>query len=281
MKKIFRTLYDLMTDEMARGRHISVLFRFISLQIRFLFKTEYEFEWLEGLKIRAIRHWPGTTECYYYGKYDRSELTFLERYMDENMVLLDIGANIGSYSLYAVKKTGCKAIAVEPEPKTYAELKNNIDINLLNDYITAFNCAVGDVTGRVRFTNNLDMSNHIVEDQDESGENIIEVECRRLDDFITTGDVLKLDVEGVEALALCGSERLLSYNRLKVLIVEVIYNIEEIEAEIFKYGYKRCKYDYINNRLISSDEESFERKGDNFFYVKDIDSVKKRVGKKV
>ena len=79
MKKIFRTLYDIMTDEMARGRHISVLFRFISLQIRFLFKTEYEFEWLEGLKIRAIRHWPGTTEWYYYGKYDRSELSFLER----------------------------------------------------------------------------------------------------------------------------------------------------------------------------------------------------------
>ena len=58
-------------------------------------------------------------------------------------VLFDIGANIGTYSLYAASK-GVKVFAFEPESGSYAILNNNIKINSYSNYIKALNIALND-----------------------------------------------------------------------------------------------------------------------------------------
>ena len=50
---------------------------------------------------------------------------------------MDIGANIGIYSLYAAKR-GHKVVAFEPESQNFALLQRNISLNNLDNYISLF-----------------------------------------------------------------------------------------------------------------------------------------------
>ena len=283
MKKTVKVLHDLVTDEMARGQRVQVVGRFIWLHLILLFRKTWVFNWIEGLTIKAIRHWPGTTECYYYGKYDRTELTFLERYLHEEDLFLDVGSNIGSYSLFCSRKIGCRSVAFEPVPATYAELVDNVERNNLKDQIRTKNCALGDASSVLRFTCDLDMSNHALA-EGETAEHVVEVPCDRLDMLVKENDlpkeageiVIKMDVEGFEPQAIRGADGLLRSGKINVLIVEAIYNREAIEAEIVeRYGYKRCRYDWEKNCLIIGSD--LELVGDNFFYIKDPDAVQKRL----
>ncbi len=61
----------------------------------------------------------------------------------EHDVLLDIGANVGMYSIYAAVMTGCRVFCIEPEALNFAELNKNIYLNGLHDRVTAWCAAAG------------------------------------------------------------------------------------------------------------------------------------------
>jgi FkbM family methyltransferase len=58
-------------------------------------------------------------------------------------VMWDIGANIGLYSLYAARTRGCRVMAFEPAPANFALLAKNIQINGLEDMVSALPIALG------------------------------------------------------------------------------------------------------------------------------------------
>ena len=58
--------------------------------------------------------------------------------------LVDIGANIGLYSIYAAAYTGCRVYAFEPEALNYAELNKNVFVNDLHGRVSAFCIAMSD-----------------------------------------------------------------------------------------------------------------------------------------
>lgn len=60
--------------------------------------------------------------------------------------LLDVGANIGVFSLYAGLR-GHKVVAVEPESQNYSLLNQNIFLNKLDEKVEAFNIALSDKNG--------------------------------------------------------------------------------------------------------------------------------------
>jgi FkbM family methyltransferase len=59
-------------------------------------------------------------------------------------VMWDIGANIGLYSLYAARMRGCRVMAFEPAPANFSLLAKNIQINGLEDMVSALPIALGD-----------------------------------------------------------------------------------------------------------------------------------------
>jgi FkbM family methyltransferase len=61
-------------------------------------------------------------------------------------VFVDIGANVGIYSLCAARFKGVRVIAFEPESQNYAILNQNIHLNGLDDQITAYCVALSDAT---------------------------------------------------------------------------------------------------------------------------------------
>ena len=83
----------------------------------------------------------------YKEPYDFDKMESVFRILGDSrpkMLLIDIGANIGSVCIPAVKRRAFrKAIAVEPEPRNYSLLSANIHINGLSDKIVAYNFALG------------------------------------------------------------------------------------------------------------------------------------------
>jgi len=146
------------------------------------------------------------------GIYETFEMELFRRIVKENMTVLDIGANIGVYSLIAGRRVGPggRVIAFEPEPTNFSLLKHNIGKNDLNN-VTAYNIAIADVEGTMKL--HLSESNkghHSLvggDSSDFSSSILVPVATgdKFLEDVnIKHVDVIKIDIEGAEPLALKG-----------------------------------------------------------------------------
>ncbi len=62
-------------------------------------------------------------------------------------VLVDIGANVGMYTIWAAKTRGVTVYAFEPESQNYALLNKNIFYNQLGDRVHAYGVALSDHNG--------------------------------------------------------------------------------------------------------------------------------------
>jgi len=65
----------------------------------------------------------------------------------EGESLLDIGANVGMYSIFAARTRGARVFAFEPESQNYAILNRNIHLNALPDRVSAYCAALSDRSG--------------------------------------------------------------------------------------------------------------------------------------
>lgn len=72
---------------------------------------------------------------FYPQLYDRCEISILRNALEEGDVFLDVGANIGIYSLVASKLVGNKGrvISIEADPYSAAKLRGNVDINRISN----------------------------------------------------------------------------------------------------------------------------------------------------
>jgi len=142
--------------------------------------------------------------------FDPIERALLARYLHADAIMIDIGANIGGYTLFAAAQTGPKAcvIAIEPQPEIFERLVYNIRQNDFS-WVKALNCAVADKDGEITLfvaaKNKGETSMRIVND-DAAGVQL-RVEGRALlslleAEHVDHVDVMKLDVEGAEDLIL-------------------------------------------------------------------------------
>lgn len=148
-------------------------------------------------------------------------------------VILDIGANVGLYSLLGSEMVGPagRILAFEPEPATHAALLKNLNINGI-DNVTALPMALSDRNGmvelsvpeevkaRYEFGDSYLSMNPAA---DEGSRNAIP--CRRLDEVLeemnlTKVDLIKIDVEGAEYLCLSGADRLLQGDHKPIILME-------------------------------------------------------------
>ena len=70
-------------------------------------------------------------------------IEWLDRIKQED-ILLDVGANVGMYTIYAARQRGAKVFAFEPESQNFALLVKNIVINKVNQRVVPFCAALSD-----------------------------------------------------------------------------------------------------------------------------------------
>lgn len=138
--------------------------------------------------------------------YDRYELRLLSRVLHPRCVFIDIGANVGIYSVYAALRAGADArvIAVEPHPLALERLRCNLLLNNLANVVIE-PIALNDRSGAVAFKHdrqNIGNSSILFEQSDVQS-NLIEVQGESLMDLVakyqlTKIDAIKIDVEGAE-----------------------------------------------------------------------------------
>ena len=159
---------------------------------------------------------------YFTPYYDYDEMHFLQRYLRPGDVVIDAGANIGTYTLLAATCVGPsgQVIAFEPAPVAFARLRENVARNGLHQ-AELHDAAVGARTDRAGMRSSSDVSNTLIMVAGTGGATT-EVSIVRLDDVV--GDrhpaLVKLDVEGYELKALQGAAALLAADPPPVLLIE-------------------------------------------------------------
>lgn len=151
-----------------------------------------------------------------------------------NDILWDIGANVGVYSLYAAIK-GHLVLSFEPSPGNYYLLSKNIEINKLDNKISAYCLAFNETTKLdVFFMANTELGgalNSFGEATDWHG-NIFIASLKQamvgfsVDDFIKQFNPpfpnhIKLDVDGIEDKIVKSAKNTLSDKRVKSVLIEL------------------------------------------------------------
>ena len=84
--------------------------------------------------------------------YKREERKFYERFLEGGEICVDVGANIGCFSLIAASQVGPtgKVYSFEPHRSVYSALLDNIRLNNMEGIVEARNVALGDATTTTR-----------------------------------------------------------------------------------------------------------------------------------
>lgn len=145
------------------------------------------------------------------------------------MTVLDLGANLGYYTIKAgnlVGPTG-KVFAFEPNPELLPFLRQNVDINGFYERIKAFDVAASASYGELQLEfleSNMGGGNVSGNLPDVVGKRCYKIKTAPADDLLppnTVLDVIKIDVEGHEPLALHGLRQTLTRSPNASIIVEV------------------------------------------------------------
>ena len=141
------------------------------------------------------------------GEYDYNNMEFIRECMRSwGGTFVDVGANVGAYTLIAAEVQGAQVLALEAHPGTFARLAKNVGRNGCSN-VTCVNVAVSDREGHLRVSDGLESSlNFVVENS--ASVNSLEVASQRLDvlfrAFELQPTVIKIDVEGYELAVLQG-----------------------------------------------------------------------------
>ncbi len=161
--------------------------------------------------------------------YENLEFEAISRLINLGEVFLDIGSNIGIWSLYVSRLVGPtgEVIAVEPNPNTLALLERNLDRNPeLARVVSVAPLAISNFNGTANFesTDYLGTS-HLLSNsrmKDFSSTKVELVEVSTLDHLILDYEInptfVKCDVEGFEAYVIEGGESYLRAKKPKILI---------------------------------------------------------------
>ncbi len=173
------------------------------------------------------------------GIYEERETSLFKELLKPGMVVVDIGANIGHYTLIAARLVGDsgRVYSFEPDPHNYELLCRNIELNGLRN-VTAVNKAVSSENGSLTlYLDKYNLGGHSL-----SADNVlidagaVEVETTTLEAFLDEVgddrvDVIKMDTQGAEGLIIEGARRLLEDNDPKILM------------ELWPFGLRNAGYD--------------------------------------
>lgn len=178
-------------------------------------------------------------QIYFRGMYEKRVLDLINEMNNQNRfdLFLDVGANVGQHSLFAVMCAGIpRAISFEASPHVFPLLKKNIENNKMLGRINPLNWAVSDVSGFVDVLVPEEKNNgtgFIVEAK--SVEINSTINAKPLEDFeevveFAKKSLMKVDVEGAELKVIRGASKLIRGGRIKAIIVEVC------EAHLKRFG---------------------------------------------
>ena len=205
------------------------------------------------------------------GVWEKYETELIHSLIKPGDIVVDIGANIGYYTLIVAKLTGRsgKVYSFEPEPNNFQLLSKNINVNGYSN-CTPIQKALSNKKGQMKlFLNSTNLGAHsFIDDTSNRRSGEVNVDTIPLDVYFGSQvksnkiDFIKMDAEGAEGLVISGAKTLLKENDLKILMefwptglrklgTEPLQMLKELEG----FGFKIKLLDEKNCRM---EEKSLE-----------------------
>lgn len=255
---LLSTLKFTVQHPLNRNRKFKAILDFIKWQVGSrLVPGDVIFRWIGDTQfiVRPGEH--GLTQNIYCGLQEFSDMAYVLHVLDNEDLFIDIGANVGSYTILACGVKKACGICVEPVPQTFIRLRENLRLNGLIDSVRAHNIGLADVEGELFFTADQNTTNHILLNG-EDHPNRVKVKVLSLDALV--GDempsLIKLDVEGFETLVIAGASKTLRKSSLHSVIMEMNgsgpkhgYSEDKLMDTMLSFGFKPFTYDPFVRKL--------------------------------
>jgi FkbM family methyltransferase len=207
-----------------------------------------------ALETRYFTDW----QIFFFGTQDKLLEGWICEHVKQNWVCIDIGANIGLYSVHMARRAAY-CIAFEPIPRFASRLEQNLHLNSLSN-VDVERCALSDCNNQgVLFLppeahSNWGASSLI---RPQGGEQI-PVAMQRLDDFfksreINRVDLIKIDVEGAEHLVLKGGLTVIDRFQPRIIFENNRESGSEVIKMLGSLGY--TFFDLKGQRLESATDQ--------------------------
>ena len=166
--------------------------------------------------IRGAAHCPE-----WLGIYEKENQRKIAGIVTQGMTVLDVGANVGFFTLLMSRLVGPtgRVFAFEPLPANAARLIHHIDINSLSN-VTVSEVAISREDGEASFSTGADCYHGRLE---EDGTASVRVPIASIDSLLKSGrivlpDFMKIDIEGAEFDLLQGCKVMFESNRPPILL---------------------------------------------------------------
>lgn len=204
-----------------------------------------------------------------FGNFEPELTALLEHFSDIDGDIINIGANVGFYSVYFARTfhNAHKIIAIEPNPEAFEMLKANIALNELDGMIEPLQVCVGERTGRIDFSfipgkseysSISGISHHAVRGLEQE---TIAIEIMPLGEaaagHLSDPKMIFIDTEGAELLVLKGAEEIvksampiLIFECEDPLLAEFGHSSEELESYVASLGYEVRNAEDTTRKLV-------------------------------
>ncbi len=161
-----------------------------------------------------------------HDRYEPAETAFVERMLEPGACAIDLGANLGYFTMLMAQRVGADGhvYAFEPVPRNAELLERSRAENKFEERITVTRAAVADAAGTVKMIvplHTINWGGPYIDDKETlpPQHEHVSVPAVRLDDVSLRHPVrfIKLDIEGAELLALRGARQLLQHDRPVVM----------------------------------------------------------------
>jgi FkbM family methyltransferase len=208
-------------------------------------------------------------------------LSFFHDYLKPGDVVVDVGANIGDTVLTAAARVGSsgRVIAIEPHPRTFAFLRENVALNHA-DNVQLLNVAVGAAPGTARFSDDRR------DDMNRIGDGGLEVAVETLDHLVSSDKpiaLMKVDVEGYEKFVFEGAPSVLrrtacAYFEVSALHVKRYgYATRDLLSLLRSGGF--AVFRHAGRRRFAPVTATFDTAGfENLLALRDADDFARRTG---
>jgi FkbM family methyltransferase len=238
---------------------------------------------VEGTVLLVAPGMSGATGNVYAGLHEFPDMAFLLHFLRPGDLFVDVGANIGSYTILAGGVRHADVIAVEPVPVTFRRLEANVRLNRLEGHVRTVNAGLAATGGVLKFTSSLDCVNHVVADGEDHASDILDLPMMTLDELTKDRGpaLIKVDVEGYETEIFRGGRLTLGRPELQAVIVELNgsgmrYGFDEtaLQSELESFGFRPYQYEAFARQLTPLVGKSAVG---NTLYVRDLPAVQARV----
>ena len=181
--------------------------------------------------------------------WEKELLTIIDKYIKQDFVIADIGSNIGNHTVYWGSKNEVKHVySFEPVKSTFDILKKNIELNNLQNKVTAHNIGISDEkTLGEMYDYNMENIGGVAIFKSQRGN----FELNTIDNLFSEIklDFIKIDVEGHEIFVLKGAEKVIKRDKPVIWIESFSDHFNQVDNILKSYGYKLEK-DLLDSNYV-------------------------------